>query len=197
LANRDGDEIKVDAWLERFGADLARLNVLVLLTDGPAGASEVAEKFAMSSAEAGRHLEALLDAGFAKVVGEALHQGRTEPRYRAAIRVLWTDDELAKFSDAEQLRLLSWIVRMVNADLDEAMKAGTFAREDSHAIRLVLQVDEQGWRELSRIHTDAFEAVLSVQEACKERLAESGEEGVPALSAVFSAELPQRHPPAD
>lgn len=195
MASRDGDEIKVDAWLERFGADLVRLNVLVLLTDGPASASEVAEKFAMGSAEAGRHLEALFDAGFAKVVGEVLYQGRTESRYRATTRVLWTDDEVAKFSDAEQLRLLSWVVRTVNADLDEAMKAGTFARDDSHAIRMVLRVDEQGWRELSRIHADAFEAVLAVQEASEARLAESGEEGVPALSAVFTAELPRRPPP--
>lgn len=195
MANRDGDEINVDAWLERFGADPERLDVLVLLNDGPASASEVAEKFAMSSVAAMQHLEVLLDAGFVKVVGESLNRGKMETRYRATTRVLWTEDELARFSDAEQLRLFSWVKGMVNADLDEAMKGGTASRVDAHAIRCVLRVDEQGWRELSRVHADAFEAVLAVQEASEERLAESGEDAIPALSAVFCVELPRRRTP--
>jgi hypothetical protein len=138
----------------------------------------------------------MLEAGLIETVGEVLYGGKVEPRYRATVRVLWTDDEWATFSRAEQGRLLTWILQMVDSDIAEALESGTFfAHENAHVIRTVLQVDDQGWQELSRIHEDAFDAVLAVQAASAERLAESHEEGVPALSAMFCCEMPSRRQP--
>lgn len=194
MADHDGDEIGVDAWIDRFGADPVRLNVLTFLNGRPASVSQVAEKFGLSPEAAARHLDEMLDAGLIEVVGEALRRGKVEPRFRATVRILWTEDEVTKFSQAERLRLLAWIVQTVNADLVEALGSGKPLRDDAHAIRTVLQVDEQGWRELSRIHDDALEAVLEIQGASAERLAEAKKEGWPALSAMFCLELPGRDP---
>jgi hypothetical protein len=111
---------------------------------------------------------------------------------RAADHAIWSDEELADLSVAERKRLLVWIVETIEADVGEALASGTFlARGDAHAIRNVLQVDERGWRELSQIHLDALDSVLKIQAASAERLAESGETGVPALAASFCCELPQ------
>lgn len=193
MANHDGDEIGIDAWLERFGADPVRLNALVLLSARPAGVSEVAEQLAVTFDAAAHHLDEMLEAGLIETVGEVLYGGKVEPRYRATTRVLWTDEEWATFSRAERGRLLAWILQTVNSDIAEALKSGTFfAHDNSHVIRTVVQVDDQGWQELSRIHEDALDAVLAVQAASAERLAESHEEGVPALSATFCCEMPSR-----
>jgi hypothetical protein len=111
---------------------------------------------------------------------------------RAADRAIWSDEELADLSVAERKRLLVWIVETIEADVGEALASGSFlARSDAHAIRNVLQVDERGWSELSQIHLDVLDSVLRIQAASAERLAETGEIGVPALAALFCCELPQ------
>jgi hypothetical protein len=87
--------------------------------------------------------------------------------------------------------MTDWIIEMVNADVREAVDSGSFVtRQDSHASRTVPLVDEQGWKELRDIHADALNAVLAVQAASAERLAEKGEAGFPVLSAVLCCELP-------
>ncbi len=82
---------------------------------------------------------------------------------------------------------------MIDADVREAAESGTFVdRDDSHASRTVAMVDEQGWEELRDIHADALNAVLAVQAASAERLAEKDDPGFPVLSAMFCCELPPR-----
>ena len=84
---------------------------------------------------------------------------------------------------------------MINADIRKAFEAGTFeAREDRHISRVVSPVDEQGWRELIQIQEDALKASFAVHAASAERLAESGEEGLAAMSAMICCELPPRAP---
>ena len=110
---------------------------------------------------------------------------------QAQMRKIWSDEEWASLSIGERHRLSAWVVQLINSDIVEAMAAGSFdARADSHTSRTVSLVDEQGWRELTRIQADALEANFAVQAASAERLAESGEEGVTVLSAMICCELP-------
>jgi DNA-binding transcriptional ArsR family regulator len=183
----------IDRRLIRIASDPDRLKALTFLYERSAGASEVAEELGVSLGAAGRHLDAMRDAGLIEVVGEVLNRGAVEPRYRALVRALWDDEEWATFSQEEQRRLTSWIIEMINADAREAVERGTFTgRQDSHASRTVPLVDEQGWEELRSIHTNALDAVLAVEAASADRLAEKGEPGFPVLSAVLCCELPPR-----
>ena len=98
---------------------------------------------------------------------------------------------MAELSEEEQRRLALWILGLVEADFAAAVERGTFtAREDSHVTRTVSLVDERGWRELTRIKQEALDGVFAVQAASAERLAETGEGGIPAMSAIFCVELP-------
>ncbi|HEU4944752.1 MAG TPA: helix-turn-helix domain-containing protein [Solirubrobacterales bacterium] len=181
----------IDRRLIQVSSDPVRLRVLNLLNERPAGTSEVAEALDLDASTAGRHLDELHGAGAVEVVGEVLNRGAVEPRYRAIVRTLWDDEEWATFSDEEQRRLTIWIIDMIEADARGAIERGTFtARKDSHASRSIPIVDEQGWRELCRIYADTLEAVFAVETASAERLAESGERGFQALSAMLCCELP-------
>jgi predicted transcriptional regulator len=193
LAASAGDEGGIDERLPRLAAEPTRIKVLFVLNERTAGVGEVAEELKISESEAARHVEAMHEVGLIEVVGEVLRRGASGPRYRAAVPMLWSDEEWAELSLAEQRRLTAWIVRMINADVSDALEAGTFnARTDSHASRTVSMVDEQGWRELSQVHSDALESIVIVQAASAERLAESGENGTPVLSAMICCELPRR-----
>jgi DNA-binding transcriptional ArsR family regulator len=182
-----------DRRLIRLASDPVRLRVLTFLNDRAAGAGEVAATLDISVADAGRHLNALHDDELIEVVGEVLNRGTVEPRYRALVHSIFDEEEWAMFSLDEKKRLTGWILDMIEADSREALAQGTFtARDDAHASRTVSTVDEQGWIELRRIHDEALFAVLAVEAAAAERLAERGEDGFPALSAMLCCELPQR-----
>jgi len=182
----------IDRRLIRLASDPVRLGVLTLLNERSAGASEVASELEMDLSAAGRHLDAMHDAGLIEVVGEVLNRGAVEPRYRALVRALWDDEEWAALGQEEQQRLTSWIMGMIQADAGAAIEQGTFtSRKDTHASRTVSRVDEQGWSELTRIKQEALEGIFAVQAASAERLAETGEEGVPVMSALLCFELPR------
>jgi DNA-binding transcriptional ArsR family regulator len=187
----------IDRRLIRLASEPVRLEVLTLLNERSAGAGEVAADLEIDPSTAGRHLDAMHDAGLIEVVGEALNRGAVEPRYRALVRVLWDAEEWEALGQEEQQRLTDWIIGMIEADTHAAIEHGTFAaREDAHASRTVSFVDEQGWTELTRIKQEALEGVFAVQAASAERLAEAGEEGIPVLSALLCFELPASKKPA-
>jgi DNA-binding transcriptional ArsR family regulator len=181
----------IDRRLIRIASEPVRLQALTFLNERSAAVSEVAEHLNVSVGDAGRHLDAMHDEGLVEVVGEVFSRGAVEPRYRALVRTLWDEEEWLAFSTEEQKLLSLWIVDMIDSDARAALEQGTFlGRADSHASRAVPLVDEQGWKELVRIHADALEAVFAVEAASAERLAEKGEPGFPVLSAMFCCELP-------
>lgn len=182
----------IDRRLIRLASDPVRLSLLTLLNERSAGVGEVAAELEIDLAAAGRHLDAMHDAGLIEIVGEVLNRGAVEPRYRALVRVLWDDEEWAALGREEQQRLAVWIMGMIESDANAAIEQGTFiSRKDAHASRTVSHVDEQGWSELTRIKQEALDGIFEVQAASAERLAETGEEGLPVMSALLCFELPR------
>lgn len=186
----------MDRRLIGLASDPERLEALTLLNERSAGVAEVAAELEIEPAAAGRLLNGMYDDGLIEVVGEALNGGAMEPHYRAAVRVLWDDEDWAALGEDQQERLTAWVLDMIDSDIHEAIESGTYAlRQDSHMSRSVSMVDEQGWDELRRIYRDALDAVLAVRDASAERLAEAGETGeagFPVLSAMLCCELPPR-----
>jgi DNA-binding transcriptional ArsR family regulator len=181
----------IDRRLIGLASNPLRLKALSLLNERPAGVSEVAEVLDASLDVVGRELELMRDLGLVEVVGEVLKSGAVEPRYKAAVRPLWQDEQWSALDIEERKRLVRWVIEMVNADAQKALETGAIvARMDAHASRSVSIVDEQGWHELSRIHDEALAAIFSVQAVSAERLAESGEQGFPAMSVMLSWEMP-------
>jgi DNA-binding MarR family transcriptional regulator len=161
-----------------------------VLNERTAEATELAGRMGVDVATMKGHLEKMCSQGLVEVVG-----GAAEPRYRALVRALWSNEEWAALSSDERRQLSAWIVRMIAADADEALDAGTFnSRDDSHASRSVSVVDERGWRELTRIQNEALEAAFAVQAESAERLAQSGKDGIAVLSAMLCFEMPALGP---
>jgi DNA-binding transcriptional ArsR family regulator len=182
----------IDRRLIGIESEPNRLQALTLLNERSAGVGEVADALEIEPSAAGRLLDQMHDAGLIEMVGEALHRGAIEPRYRALVRAIWDDDDWAALGSDDQKRMSAWILDMIVADAREALERGTLARPGTHASRAVPVVDARGWDELRRIYADALEAVLAVEAASAERLAEQGEPGFPVLSAMLCCELPPR-----
>ncbi len=189
MAEQGGSEGGIDRRLVELAADPVRSGVLVFVGEHPgAGPARVAEALGLDPEAAKAALDGLSDRG---LVEQIAGSGAGEPGYRALSRALWTDEEIAELSAEERQRLNAWIVKMVGADVEKAMAAGTLARNvETHISRTVSTVDLEGWRELTRIQDEALSAVFAVQEAAAERLAERGEEGISVLTAMLCCQLP-------
>jgi hypothetical protein len=197
VAEKAGSDMGVDRRLLRIDPDSARLDTLILLDEGNAGVSEVAEGLGISISAATGLLAEMCEGGLIEPVGEPPQEGVAETVYRLLVPALWNDEEWAELSHEERRQLSVWIIQLINSDVDEALESGTFnARNDSHASRTMSVVDEQGWRELTRIQAEALEATLAVQAESAERLAERGEAGAAVLSVMLCFEMPPRRPGA-
>lgn len=191
MTDHGGDEVGIGERLRRLTTKPVRFRAMVMLNDRSATVDDVAEALNLSADAAAQHLDKLLDEGLIELAGETLRGGTVKPRYRAAVKTLWGDEEWAEIGAAERQRLTAWTVEWIYAELREAIEAGTMsARADTFVSRNVSFVDERGWQELTRIHVEALEASFRVHAASAERLAERGEEGFPVLSAMFCCELP-------
>lgn len=183
----------IDRRLVEIVSEPDRLRALRLLNERSAGVGEVADELGIEPVAAGRLLDQMRDAGLIELVGEALNRGTVEPRYRAIVRALWNDEELAALGSDEQKRMTAWIVDMITSDVRDALEQGiATARLNAHTSRTVPTVDEQGWEELSRVFDDTLEAIFAVEASSAERLAERGEAGFPVLAALICSELPPR-----
>jgi hypothetical protein len=188
---KTGGEVGIDRQLKDLASDSVRLNALAILNERTAGAKELAATLGVDAATMGDQLEKMREQGLIEVVGKASGEGATDPRYRALVRALWSNEEWTALSIEERRQLSAWLVEMVAAGAAEALDAGTFnARDDTHASHTVSVVDEWGWRELTRIQNEALEASFAIQAKSAERLAESGEDGIRVMSAMLCFEMP-------
>jgi len=191
VVEKTGKEVGIDQRLMDLATDSVRVKALAELNARTAGPAELAGALGVDVATMSGHLEKMRAQGLVELVEDSPDEAASEPRYRALVRALWSNEEWASLSVEERRQLSAWLVKMIASDAEGALAAWTFtAREDTHASRTVSVVDERGWNELMRIQGDALEACFRVQAESAERLAESGEEGIRVMSAMLGFEMP-------
>ncbi len=191
MIEKIGSEVGVNRRLKDLASDSVRLKALAILNERTAAANELAAALGVDASTMRVHLEKMCEQGLVEVVGKSSSEGAADPRYRALVRALWSNEEWATLSIEERRHLSAWLIEMIGTSAAEALEAGTFnARDDSHASHTVSVVDEYGWRELTRIQHEALEACFAIQAESAERLAESGEDGIRVMSAMLCFELP-------
>ena len=195
MTEKTGSEVGIDQRLVELASDSVPRDALVVLNERTAEATELAAKLDVDVATMKIHLEKMRAQGLIEVVGDSPDGEVAEPSYRALVRALWSNEEWASLSLDERRHLSAWIVKMIVADAEVALGAGSFnTRNDSHASRAVSVVDERGWDQLTRIYSEALEASFAVQAESAERLAESGEDGITVMSAMLCFEMPPPEP---
>jgi DNA-binding transcriptional ArsR family regulator len=166
-----------------------RSKVLTALSERPGvTVREVAERLEESPRRVRHHLDALIKAGLATVTSSDNLSGVVQYRYGAGPLLV---DDADQWSRDERIRFTKTAVRLLAADLGEAVAAGTIGegREDFE-VRMYGEVDDACLEQLAALHLRADRGIRKAIYEGRDRVMKSGEAGTEVISALYFFEAP-------
>jgi DNA-binding transcriptional ArsR family regulator len=169
-----------------------RFGALAILNQREASASEIARLTGESQQLVGNHIRALLKAKCIEEVRTARKRGAVEIFYRASLRPLITDAEWALMPEPTRREISGLAFGAVAAEVLNALRAGTFdSRTNRYLYWRGMDVDEEGWSELTAKVATFTEDVEQIAKRSAARIGESGEEAIPTVAAALTFERPR------
>lgn len=137
------------------------------------------------------HFRELAEYGCLTVVEENQRRGSIEHVYRGLARAFFSDPNWSSLNREERSRISKTVFQGLLARVEGAMMADTFdSFEDRHLSWISMELDEQGWREMSTALAAVYGELEQIRSEAETRLASSGEPGIPTTSAVLGFESP-------
>ncbi|MFT3863614.1 MAG: helix-turn-helix domain-containing protein [Solirubrobacterales bacterium] len=171
-----------------------RVRAMCIFNERAASPREIAAEIDEPLNNVTYHVNQLRELGCIELVRtERARGGRVLERFYGAVQRAYFDEEAWEvLSEKERLGVSSTVIKIIAKDIAVAMAAGTFfARDGLHACRSVLQVDDEGWREiaslLERMNSELFEV--------EERVAQRAADGDPPSINAKVEFLQFRSPP--
>jgi AcrR family transcriptional regulator len=160
---------------------------------GAATPEELATRLDVSAEDARQLLGKMLDAGLIESVEGHSKDEPIEGAYRFSGDAAIDRDSVSEMSIAERQRVAARVANGLQAELGESLEAGTLSLRPEHVlVRMPMNLDEEGWREVSDLLEQAMADVLDVYERSAERLADSGEAPMRATAGLALFEMPRR-----
>src|SRR4051812_41648263 len=161
----------------------------------PPGYTYKGEKNAVSHVS--YHFKVLREADCIVVVDTIPRRGSVEKIHRSKMLALHTDEDFKKLSYKKRLAITRSTLQMLVARADGAILQGTFdKRSDRHLSWVPMDLDEQGWKELTDLQDETLERAQGIKAAAIARKHDRTVEGVdpeetfPATFAALAFESP-------
>jgi DNA-binding transcriptional ArsR family regulator len=159
-----------EAQLARVMTHPLRPRIMALLTvRGELSPNETANELGERLGTVSYHMRILRDAGWIELVRTEPRRGALEHFYRAVVRASLENDEWDRLPLTVRRRLAAMTVGQILRSAAEAAPEGGFDRPEAHVARVPLELDEQGWSELSRLLRDLHGQVAAIQERSNAR----------------------------
>lgn len=137
------------------------------------------------------HFRELRKANLIEIVERIPGRGREETIYRALMGVHHDDEEWASLPRATREGITPITLSSLTAIAENAVLYKTFDnRVDRHLAWVPMDLDEQGWSELSPVLNGLLEIALRVREEAKVRIAESGDVPIRTVLGAMMFETP-------
>jgi DNA-binding transcriptional ArsR family regulator len=183
----------METTLAAIVAHPTRARAFLILAERTASPAEIAKEIGKDVGHVGYHVRKLQQLDLIELVDEKPVRGAVEHFYRAIERPVVTEEEFAQQSLEEREVFTRAILQLHVADVARAMDQHTFdARASRVIVRMPMLVDEEGFQELSEIHTELYNKMFEVQAKSAGRMADSQEEGIPTVSSSMFFETPER-----
>ena len=166
-----------DPRLVKAMAHPLRVQILSVLEQRVASPRELSDELEAPLGNVSYHVRTLSSLGLIKLVKKTPRRGAIEHYYEARGRAVVTDKAWAEVPDIVKRALLGATLASVSEEVNAAASGGGFEREDIHLTTSKVNVDEQGWKDLSKLLGDTWKSIEKIQRDAGKRLRDSGGEG--------------------
>jgi DNA-binding transcriptional ArsR family regulator len=170
-----------------------RGRLLIAVTEkGEPGASisQLAERTGESKRKVRYHLEAMLESGLVAIASEQRRGGVVERFFRAEQHPWLTEDAFHALGEDARRQIAVELLKVVFSDVTAAVRAKSLGERPVSLVRLPMEVDEQGWRELLAVHQEMLIRLHDLRGEVNERLKASGEIPIAAMNALLLFTVP-------
>jgi DNA-binding transcriptional ArsR family regulator len=168
-----------------------RAGVLLRIAARPASIGELSVDAGEPRSKVRYHVRRLVDAGLIEIAGQRATRGTVEALYRPAVPLAVSEDEFREVGLDSWRRFAERAAKLAFQEILLSLRSGVFGdRTDSTAIHMRLFLDEQGWKELAKVHSEAWERTEQIRAQAAERLHVRGETGMRSAATQFLYTLP-------
>jgi DNA-binding transcriptional ArsR family regulator len=186
-----------DPRLVKAMAHPLRVEILSVLEQRVASPRELADELEAPLGNVSYHVRTLSSLGLIKLVKKIPRRGAIEHYYEARGRAVVSDKAWADVPDIVKRALLGATLASVSEEVNAAASGGGFAREDMHLTTSKVAVDEQGWRELSKLLGETWSQIEKIQRESGKRLRDGGEDPINAGLVAMLFERAENGAPED
>jgi DNA-binding transcriptional ArsR family regulator len=184
----------VDPRIAKALSHPMRARILMILNERVASPNEIADEIDERLPNVSYHVRALLDLGCIELVDTAQRRGAIEHYYRAVVRPFFSDRDWKRVPRSGRQAISDSIIKILWEDVSESMSAGTFeSRPDRHLAHSRLDLDDEGWEEMTTLLNDVRAEVERISARSATRLKKGGDgAGIPTTFALMHFESPPR-----
>jgi DNA-binding transcriptional ArsR family regulator len=191
MAAATGKRKRLKTTLAAAVAHPLRSKILTILAERVASPAEISRELGVDVANIGYHVRALLETGLIEEVRNRQVRGAIEHFYRATELPVITSEQEAERTDAERRAFAETTLSIYAANATNAIDTGTLlARPDHHLTRVAMNVDEEGWKEMTDAYMELYERVFDIRTAAARRIGKNSEEPVRIVSFQSLFEMP-------
>ena len=169
-----------------------REHCLAVFNERVASTSDIARESDLEVPAFYHHVEVLEELGCVERVESRQRRGAMEHFFRAKSTLLIDDSSWWKVPASVRSDLLVSHIQLLLNDITGALQGGIFAsRTGSHVTWLPGIFDKLGWRECMALMNETLARMMEIQKRSRERIAVSGEPGIPATVALMGFGTPR------
>jgi DNA-binding transcriptional ArsR family regulator len=163
-----------------------REHILAVLNERIASPNEIADELEVDVSFLDYHFEVLLNLGSAEIVDVKPRRGANEHFYRATATLVFDNKAWAALPDSVKADIAAGDLNAILNEAAAASLAGTLNADDDRHLSWTQGVyDDLGRKQAMKILDRALELLAGVQRESGERVALSGEPGIPVTIALM------------
>jgi DNA-binding transcriptional ArsR family regulator len=180
-----------DPSMARAIAHPVRVKILSLLEQGDATPKYMAQQLELRLENLSYHVRALAKAGFIELTGTRQVRGAVEHRYRLKLRPRISKDAWANMPEIVKSAMTGAALTQVFEIAASAAEQDKFTRPESHVSRRPAMLDEAGFREASRVLSEALDRISEIEDEARARIEQDGSSPVPAVAVALLFDAPE------
>lgn len=155
----------IDESLSKALAHPLRWRILEVVSEhGEASPIELARALDQPLATISHHVRVLRDSRCLELTRTEQRRGALEHYYRALMPAFLDDDQWSRVPTVFRRTVAGQVLRRIFDEAAEAGQAGAFDAAGSHSDRMVVELDDVGWSELSELLNRVLWQVQEIQD---------------------------------